>query len=568
MNLTDLIPKVRRVLRDIRGKYWSDEEITEYLVDGQEDFVRYTHCLRGEFPITSKENQTVYNLPDDCMEVIRLQNSEGTVLTPATSEELDRTKGPGWETATGTPSAFFSDLDGAGQFRFYPRPVPSDEIGAIQNTRYSLSHFSLPPYTGTLSDMKKANGKVYILIRGSSTSKFFIYDASTMILINTLDVSGVLYAFTVTNNDVSIFDENVNRGIYATDRNKIYFIDENTGDSSTYGTLASTLMFPMMSSCNFYKSDSFIVYSYAWHDAYLVKTTSFGTPVNLISTGQYYDIVAGQNFWMGNSVDGFVKVDHLGSTTVISTGLSYAGSMSMYDIFGTSEKVLVVNHSTTEIEIYDDTAGTFTKTGIPIYSSTAGFFYDIDSSSLFVRNSSTEIYKYESLTKTDEIFFSNTTNVNHPYITVVCDVNLFFLSGGDVIYLKYASIADKDLGVITSLNGSDLNLDGALVDYSDTDKRLVNFDSEYGEVVAVYQSQDVATAWYVRKPSSEVVDIDDVQALIYYALYRAYEKDENRQNLSKAAYFNALYMRRVSRAKARAIRGFNKTRVSTRGYYY
>lgn len=133
----EMIAKVRLQLQDAEGNYWTDEEITDYLNEGQVEYCRKSLALRGEAPIVLKENQGTYTLPDDVIQILRVEDSDGKEIHRVDSADLQkrlgnfRARDNGSNVNDGNPNFCYADLDGIGSLRFYPRPNPTIEEGFV-----------------------------------------------------------------------------------------------------------------------------------------------------------------------------------------------------------------------------------------------------------------------------------------------------------------------------------------------------------------------------------------------------------------------------------------------------
>jgi len=117
----DIVNTIRRISTDTDGVMWDNQELTDYLNEGQREFCRLTRTLRAETPLLYRENFEIYTLPNNCYEITRIELADGTVLCKSSSNDLARRFGSRYREATGTPSFYYHDLDGEGQIRFYPK---------------------------------------------------------------------------------------------------------------------------------------------------------------------------------------------------------------------------------------------------------------------------------------------------------------------------------------------------------------------------------------------------------------------------------------------------------------
>jgi len=113
--------KVQTQLQDTGGSYWTETEIDQYVNDGQLDYCKRTRCYRKFVRTFAHTDNLYYDFPDDFIAPIRFEDEENIPFAYATGDELARVNGSTYRTTEGTPEAVYSDLDGFGTYRFYPK---------------------------------------------------------------------------------------------------------------------------------------------------------------------------------------------------------------------------------------------------------------------------------------------------------------------------------------------------------------------------------------------------------------------------------------------------------------
>lgn len=121
MTLGELIQYVRRdVLRDAEKPYlWSDELLTRYFNEAQDQFARRTHCLIDEessFAVLETEvGESVYPLDPRVVFLYAIYNDNGRPLRDGPRRQMPNQPGEA------RPTAFTCDVS-TGKLRLYPTP--------------------------------------------------------------------------------------------------------------------------------------------------------------------------------------------------------------------------------------------------------------------------------------------------------------------------------------------------------------------------------------------------------------------------------------------------------------
>lgn len=128
MNLGELIEHTRkRILRDAaKPPLWSDEELTLYFNEAQDQFARRTHCLLDEesdFTVLETEvGVRLYTLDERIVYVSEMLHEDGTHVRQGLRSRMNRGSAQ-------AKSRYFSTDAKVRQIRLYPEP---DDVYTIQ----------------------------------------------------------------------------------------------------------------------------------------------------------------------------------------------------------------------------------------------------------------------------------------------------------------------------------------------------------------------------------------------------------------------------------------------------
>jgi len=126
--------RLRYQLQDAAGTYWPDDELDDYINDGQLEYVRGSRCLVKQITAAIGGTVEVMAFPTDFLDLIRIVNSSGDDLAKTHWDALRMNFGDNFLETTGVPRHIFGDLSGENQFRLYPNPGGVEtytELGAI-----------------------------------------------------------------------------------------------------------------------------------------------------------------------------------------------------------------------------------------------------------------------------------------------------------------------------------------------------------------------------------------------------------------------------------------------------
>lgn len=126
----ELITRVRRDLAMLTSSLYADDEVGDWLNEGQERFARETQWFRAGYQMDAVEDQAEYDLPSSatgrCLMIEEVWFNDQRLA--ATSIARVRAGSPNWRNESGTPFSYF--LRGASSFYLYPTP-DDDDTNAI-----------------------------------------------------------------------------------------------------------------------------------------------------------------------------------------------------------------------------------------------------------------------------------------------------------------------------------------------------------------------------------------------------------------------------------------------------
>jgi len=565
---------VRRTLQDTDGNYWSDDELNDYIDEGQLEFVRHTAALRGEAPITVKENQDAYTLPEDCIEILRVEDSEGNALVPTTSNDLQRRCGNfrnRTSTTGGKPEWYYSDLDGEGTIRFYPRPNPSIEEGEIT---FGSNGFQLIAYTGNGGpsfDLIQVYDEIWALTYGKLHTFSFL--GNDLIQISELQHSLFPVPEWIRFSPQRPNSSQASVVIYLdTDGDLFKAADQYTAPSS-FGTPSSQ---PRSIS---FIDDVYTVprvyYVTAGGDIVYTSVASFSESTLLlggITLGNqwYYDSVS-QKHYTATVGGGLIEIDPNKATPTYTQ----VDATDCYGVTGLSDGTIYVTQGDGSLKkLVSGSLETVLSSGL--YASPRGDY----SSNIYcaLQSDGANIFALDSTGDAVSVITGDAVVDSIPiYENALRDGLQSAFAKNGILYIHgdstrvqggiYSSFSEYGcINTIDSIVNSDES--GAVIDFlSSQNDDIISFLSESGSVISISQSSVGAHVYYIRKPVIGEVQVDPL-ALEYYALYRAYEKDADQSNFGKGQYYLGKFWNIVSREKRKAAYGFNRSTEPSKGEYF
>lgn len=136
-----ILNSARRTLADPNAQRWTDSDLLQILIEGQEDFNQQTEFLQGRVDIVPEEGNPIFDLPTDCWKLSRVLY-DGSALPFITHRELDEMSSrkkfkdfgniyadADWENETGEPIAIIYDRISFETGKIYPIPenLPTQE---------------------------------------------------------------------------------------------------------------------------------------------------------------------------------------------------------------------------------------------------------------------------------------------------------------------------------------------------------------------------------------------------------------------------------------------------------
>lgn len=134
--------RIGDLIGDPSNQKWSASKKQEIIEDAQEAFVLDTRTLRDTATTTVVDGTQEYSLPSDVLDVIRMAH-KGIRLRRLSKFDLDTLYATGrdWTQDSGTPSAYYVDLDPNNKvFGLYPKPAAGD-AGA----NLTMEYVKMPP---------------------------------------------------------------------------------------------------------------------------------------------------------------------------------------------------------------------------------------------------------------------------------------------------------------------------------------------------------------------------------------------------------------------------------------
>lgn len=120
MNGNDISRRVKREYGDSAGSQIVDQDIIDWINDGQEDIARATDCLVGLTLTTLSANTREINLPTNAYKVLRISVDENKLLPTSIQKLNQRYSGGDWTILEGDPYEYYVDAD---KVYFFPMPT-------------------------------------------------------------------------------------------------------------------------------------------------------------------------------------------------------------------------------------------------------------------------------------------------------------------------------------------------------------------------------------------------------------------------------------------------------------
>jgi len=566
----DLVPRVQRTLQDCEGNYWTVDELRDYLNEGQLEFARQTGELRAEFPIVSKENQEVYDLPNDLLDVLRVENKEGLIVDPIDSRTLASMFGSSYRQTEGpNPSYYYMDLDGPRRLRFYPKPSPSIEAAPTEVLPINI-HTVVYLENDSLKRMRVQDGLLWVL--SETVLRRYNIDGLEPVLVDswTHGVTGAT--------DFSVIPFRHNTGslggaIYIANGSvDLYRADGFGQTASIYGSSSNTFI-RNLSPCTPFR----IWWEGASNDIMRTAHTSFAE-TTILSGGGFdqwaYEDKGGEDMHLATGSNGLYRLPSSGATQ-ITTNDTY-GAVWVDDVLYANVLVLGVE-SLYAVDTANDALGTqiTATTGLTGGTNTwlAGdkdyvWFGPADSPVIFTsRYDIANDTVVEGINSPDDYPSNSVPRYNRS--AAHRDTLYHFTETVGVPPFSYAILSSNpEVGVVAYWDGVEFDQEeGCLADLIGEDD-LYTFADDRGCFAAIYEAEEQAKVWYVRCPRADLIEIVEWRAIIDYALFRAFEKAGDEASLLKSQRHLAKFIARRNRESARRLKGWNQHHTGNRTYFF
>jgi hypothetical protein len=550
-----LTTRILRDLKDENEQFWSREDVADALNEAQVEYVEETFALRSSRPIVLKENIESYTYPTDLLRVISMQNNDGAFIDKTSSDELIRGVGTTYRENTATvPSSYYSDLDGAEQFRFYPRPSTSIETAPnnfdLEHHRMGVSSFA------------------YAITEGDR--ELFVLTATDVLVFSDTDdlvarwahgaspgLTGELPSLTYSPNTGSLFL------LGADSPSKIYTIARN-GTATLFGSPAAQAKRGAAAQTVFEVGQinaTEHLYYMVNTDIYRTSTASFSESVFKASATLHQVATV----WTGAGLVVYVAAGAAGlldsSAADVTSGETVQGVL---DVNGT----VYVNHNGT-LGTLNTTTGAITDTTV------TGLSTDPDSSRLVGHGNylfyvtSTGIVEYDTVNATSRTVLTTDLSAS----ATARHMQSHYPRGMFFVILNTDQVQDVFMlsdqwGQLAYYDGDVYNQEeGAIVDRVDSTE-AVFIEGSRGVVRLVANADDQVIIHYVRRPQEDLIEVEDWRALVDYAKFKLLEVPGARQDLELAGYFFSRYNKRTNREEVKAAAGYVRSPSGARSFYH
>jgi len=141
-------------------RFWSTSELNDMINECNRDLVKKTEYYRKNNTVIVADEQTYFDLPDDCFKVLRVTH-DGEKLRPSSTAELDDLDLNWRDDAESDPIYYFIDVLQPGKLGVYPRPTDtggtydySQEYGIINVLAETGTTFTFSGEYGAIVNMK------------------------------------------------------------------------------------------------------------------------------------------------------------------------------------------------------------------------------------------------------------------------------------------------------------------------------------------------------------------------------------------------------------------------------
>jgi len=607
------------ITADTDGDYWTDSMLDIWIDEAQLVYARQTRALRRRAPVQLTENVEVYCAPEDCYEIMRLELSDGKLLLPSTSVELERSEGGGrmdhhdtwlstaaagrdWISKTGTPNWWYQDLDGRNKFRLHPRPATAIAAETTPFTAWPSRVPARSPYGPLDGDSITTDGNNRLWWAqqgaGSLTGGIALYDREWR-LISRFGLSAMgYYGYTKTGiaaytgvtssqgskygdvfytHDVihhigdgvtpqvalyKVVDFNVSSGFR--------LIVSNISGSSEWSRMAVSPSGKWV----YYGTDGSTRYSRSDidTDAELIAETLHQAAgiedLFTLTNGKMYMAFGDSGLYRFNDIPAPGEGVAVTSTKV-------------YGVCKTAASTLYINLNGTLARL-DTETDTITPTGITTLDSASQLYQN--GHKVWAHDINHQYMCIDTTTagsENVEFIYGGPKAFGAPKVSGILNDNLvFFAATDDALTYVHAYDAgrrgmelwqyDPDIGVTSYVDAAHASPDddGAIVDYTDTSEGVF-FDGEEGVIASVTNDATAAIVYYSADPRPGVLEVNNDPAIIAYAAMKCYEVDEEQEDLQRASYFRGRFEVLVNEELSSSGKGWTTSRErKTEGSFF
>ena len=505
----DIIADAQAILQDEAGSYWPQEDLERYFDEGQLEFCIDARPLRGEAPILSRENLVVHNLPEDLLDIIRLERDDGVKLCPTSSGELEDVKGGAWRDNTGDPTHFYMDLDGEGQFRLYPRPTTDFHSNSVAFSKGEMKPAMFDIELGSVKSIHSMGDRLFVV------DETYFYEFNDCLCL----LRKIAHGFTITQR---LFIRPVPLTVKAKDTHVSAVAD--VGDvwlwhdktvkivelDGSVTTVTSSLVSRITGVAEFHNEDALAVGWSSVDGKLNYSNIELWFPTQYIPTSSYPTAGIVHSLASADSVE------------VLGGG---SGPRHVMDEFGN----------------WSDSTGTLTDprdTALDLFTS------------LNMPNVSDLSYYFD---EEKTLLAGNAYLVHRDYNSV------------------WQGLANQEeYGFIVNIDDIEMSSNyGLLADIADSEEGVF-FNTFVGVVASITDQDKHPTVFYARAPIPGHFELREIDAktLRHYILHRAWEKDDEQQNLAKSEMHRAKFDVGVGKAGRRSNQNFTKKPRRTRGRHF
>ncbi len=555
---------IARSFQDDDYDLFSEDDLDDLINEAQRDYAERTKALRSESVISSKENIEQYNFPADYLEFIRMEDDDGGKIIPKGWEWLEETYGEKYRDATGDPIYLYSDLDGDGQFRFYPRPDPTIEDAGTVFDAHLFQRINCP-VTGDVHGIHAHSGRTFVMdvtyihvFTGTPDARNYTKSIAHGITLAGPVSMIVAEQSSVVSEDTLVWCEWGGSDIY-----KTTIEGEAT---STFGTSTSTAnMLPCINTEGapyiYWNTGSAIAYSSisSWSALTLAAVQcEQAIEINLVSDSNSGKLLA------ACGPDGIYRITATGAAQVstvntsgiarIDSGLDTSG-VYLSCLYNSEDRLAA--YDTLDDTVSNYIASCTTALRSFLWASNNMLYWgrdDVEVSALQRVDLDGNTTPITGSGVAPVFYYSNSRILGR---TTAIEGVLFLTYGNnDTTFEDIVRSTNNEVGAVVYIEGDSFESEaGAIYDIGDADNLIV-FDGEVGAITQAFESATAYSLWYVRYPDTDLLQISDALALECYVLSRLWGMDSEVKSLTQAQLCWSQYMRRIAREQSRRAKGY------------